>query len=209
MAYSQLLAARVLDGNPCSVAAAPGFAASGFAVGTYTLDEKSGSREGQLYFFSLSDAGLEERGVLLAAGIFDVRWRGDLVACACSDGSLLLCAPPDGHAARVVCDVVCAKSSMCTSADWAGDGRLVTCDQDGFAHLISLAAEPTVVASWRAHSLEAWVVRSSDEGGAHCIYSGADDSCFKGCVSQGAPVSLSPTATAGTCERCPLPPCST
>lgn len=182
---ARVLASQTLAGNPCCVAGEPG--EGGFAVGTYTLD--NGTREGRLYFFRLAGEGSEllQRGLLLASGLFDVRWQGAAVACAASDGCVLLCAPPtDTLPARVRCEVSCSTASMCTSVDWAGEERLVACGQDGRAHSIALSeAGAAILSSWQAHSLEAWVVRTSAES-RDVLFSGADDSCFKGCAGQKA-----------------------
>ena len=173
---AKLLSTKELDGNPCSVAAGNG---GRFAVGTYTLNEACASRSGRLYFFQVSDEGVSETDALDFAGIFDVRWGAEVAACACSDGRVVLCCPPHGALAASVAGGVACSTSMCTSVDWTGSGRLVACGQDGCAHVIAVQeGGATVLSSWQAHSLEAWVVRTS-AGSADCVFSGADDACFK------------------------------
>ena len=82
-----LLASRRLEGGPCCVASC---AASAFGVGTYTLDEAAGVRHGSVLFYHSSPDGIEEAGQVQAAGLFDLRWADGALACACSDGRLLL-----------------------------------------------------------------------------------------------------------------------
>ena len=130
-----LLASRTLDGGPCTVASGGGGA---FAVGTYTLDEAAASRSGSLHFYASAAEGIHETGPVTAAGLFDVRWGDGCVACACSDGRILLVSPPSAASPpAATAHASLSDSAMCTSVDWCGASRLAACGQDGRAHLIS------------------------------------------------------------------------
>jgi len=124
-----------LEHNPCCVTQGAGEA---FAVGTYTLEAGSGCRSGSLHFLSCDGEAFTEAGALLLAGVFDARWgAAQRVACACSDGKLVLCSAPAAAPAAVLCEAQCS-AQMCTSADWLSDSELVTCGQDGSAQVVQL-----------------------------------------------------------------------
>lgn len=144
------------------------------AVGTYTLVE--GVREGAVRFL---DDAFCETACLQCGGVFDMRWgEGERLAVACADGVALVCTP-QGEVVASASPPCSRTQPMLTSVDWLSSTCLVSCGQDGQAHVTELAQGGTVMLkSFSAHTLEVWCVRASDT--PFLAYTGADDAAFKG-----------------------------
>lgn len=200
---------RTLGLDACGVAFQPGGAllaagtytlieAEGRRVGClHLLDVAAARADAECAEVSGSeDAGPAATGGAWAArevaavptsGVFDHCWepRGGStrLAQAGADGAVTVYALTTGDETRleVAAHGDVAGDALCTCVDWApraGDPLAVSAS-DGYLRLVALAdAGVTVVHEWLAHELEMWAAHYDVWSGV--LYSGADDSYFKG-----------------------------
>ena len=200
-------AERRLGLNACGAEFCPcggGAARDLLAVGLYELDEAAGRRVGAVELFSLPGllAGADPEGAAGGLrgipGVFDLRWRPasdgarpPALALALADGSARVCeAVPNGRDGgeglweleeRHRVDV--EAGGMCLAAGWCPAGRNVAVGTHGGALAVIRGAEgggfEAEAEARDAHPAEVWTA-AFDWHRENVVYTGADDSAFKG-----------------------------
>ncbi|KAF7724764.1 Diphthine methyltransferase [Apophysomyces ossiformis] len=169
------------------------------ACGTYQLTDETKDnariRKGKLYLFQVepeTSAPLVQKQVVETPAILDMKWshaliRGQQVlGVADSVGGLSLYAlQHDDHLLHRVEHIqVSEPDILCLSLDWSGrvdqTKTVVTSHSNGDLSLVQAtdAGQWTVLDSWQAHELEAWIA-AFDYHDTRTIFSGADDGFLK------------------------------
>ncbi|KAJ1843381.1 hypothetical protein LPJ73_005510 [Coemansia sp. RSA 2703] len=139
-----------------------------------------------------------ERQRIETSAVFDIKWSynrvdsKELVGVACADGELSIYQANSSSDASDFLTPVCStsgptsQSSMCCSLDWSNrlsvsnEPQITASQSDGTVRLMQLAqTQLETVSQWQAHDAEAWIT-SFDYWNPSVVFSGGDDSRFKG-----------------------------
>ena len=168
------------------------------AVGTYQLDQDTGSRHGQIILVTLSSSAQfsSNIGVETSCGVLDMKWSGHetpVLAVAESSGHLSLYRVTSELRLSLVTRVQVVESGLSLALEWSDDHRtVIVSDSGGHVTLFRLVNDAALeqVTRIHGHGFEAWTVCLSKHD-SNIFYSGGDDcklNCYDIRVSESSAV---------------------
>ena len=150
------------------------------AFGSYQLC--GAERRGGLHFADTAGLhqgtsdGIETVTSFELPGVLDLKWGSrDTAAVTLADGSVRLVQCDECAHAKLVASTDTPTETVLMALDWVRDD-LVTCGIDGKLHLWNMRSME-LVRAWKAHDLEAWMVRLDPKQDA--VWSGSDDGTLR------------------------------
>jgi len=148
------------------------------SVGCYQLNTEINKRIGCVYIYDISNEQLQLLSKTETDGILDMKWRGQLLAIATSEGRLELYSRGEDHSINLI--KYGKMSSMALSVSWNDfdyvsvsyvDGCLAVYDVNRVEEINNMILPIYVVE--KAHQSEVWISKF-DANNNNIFYSGSD-----------------------------------
>ena len=162
-----------------------------FACATYQLlerenEEIQAKRTGSVMIYNIEKGSVKRLQTIKTNAILDMKWhrKSDekMLTTADSKGEVHFYSTSDDNSLQEKTMLVVDEDALCLSADWYKTDRpnkLAYSLSSGNLAIVQLGElEPTVIKTWKGHSLEAWII-ACDYVNPDILYSGADDCLLK------------------------------
>ncbi|XP_057314494.1 diphthine methyltransferase-like [Hydractinia symbiolongicarpus] len=182
-----LIYSEVLEETADSVEAVPG--QDYFTCGTYQLLERTNEtcpakRCGSLILYKLDGSNVTRLKNISMNAILDMKWHSaqhPTLTVADSCGNALYYTFKNERLEKAAVISINAES-LCLSVDWcksdSPDNAIYSLSSGELSLVKYAESAPVIINSWKAHSLEAWIV-AADYENMNLFYSGADDCLLK------------------------------